>query len=113
MSLVQIVRPVLAGEITPVEPAVVIPTKWKDLFALLKGAVNVVFYVGIAICLVFMIVGGIKYATSGGDQKAAESARGTITSAVIGFVVVLGFRFILEIVLGLLGATTPGWWPTY
>jgi len=113
MSLVHIVRPVLAGEIEAVEPGVKFSDQWKDLANILKGAVNVVFYVGIALCLIFMIIGGIKYATSGGDKEQAQAARGTITNSIIGFVVILGFRFILEIVLGLLGVQAPGWWPGY
>lgn len=67
--------------------------------------VNVVFYAGVAICLAFAIVGGIKYATSGGDPKNTATARQTITNAVIGFIIVVGFRFIMGFVLRLVGAT--------
>ncbi|MCL5411817.1 MAG: pilin [Patescibacteria group bacterium] len=54
--------------------------------------------------LLYLIVGGIKYLTSGGDSKAAQSARETITTALIGLVIVTGVWFvalILETVLGI------------
>ena len=76
---------------------------WEKLGNILSAAVAVVFYVGIAICLIFMIIGGIKYATSGGDEKQMMAARGTITNAIIGFVVVVGFRFLIDLVIKFLG----------
>ena len=76
--------------------------------AWLGAIVNIVFYVGVAICLAFAIVGGIKYATSGGDPKNTAAARQTITNAIIGFIVVVGFRFIMVFVLRLMGATSSG-----
>ncbi len=66
--------------------------------------VNVVFYIGVGVCLSFAIVGGIRYATSGGDPKATGEARQTITNAIIGFIIVVGFRFVMGFVLRLIGA---------
>ncbi len=68
--------------------------------------VNVVFYIGVGVCLAFAIVGGIRYATSGGDPKATGEARQTITNAIIGFIIVVGFRFVMGFVLTLIGANT-------
>lgn len=46
----------------------------------------------------FLIWGGIRWITSGGDPKAVESARGQVTMAIIGLVIVFVsfviFRFI-------------------
>lgn len=70
--------------------------------------VNVVFYTGVAICLAFAVVGGIRYATAGGDPKANADARQSITNAIIGFLIVVGFRFIMGFVLSLIGAQTTG-----
>jgi hypothetical protein len=71
---------------------------------LLGLLVNVVFYIGVAVCLAFAIVGGIRYATSGGDPKATGEARQTITNAIIGFLIVVGFRFVMHFVLQLINA---------
>ncbi len=49
---------------------------------------------------IMLIVGGFKYITSGGDPKVAESARKTVTSAIVGLILValsiLILRFIAE-----------------
>jgi len=78
------------------------------------AVVNVVFYVGIALTVIFLIIGGIRYITSGGDKAGSEAARSMITNAVIGFIVVLGAFAIREIVKKLLGAdfTIPAWFGT-
>jgi len=41
------------------------------------------------IALLFLIWGGIRYMTSRGDPKAHEAARNTITSAVVGLLIIL------------------------
>ncbi len=46
------------------------------------------FIVGVAAVIV-MIVGGIRYVTSGGDPKNTQAAKDTILYAVIGIVVAL------------------------
>lgn len=102
MSLIEQAHAVI-DEKLPADPN--IDPKFFAVKGILGAAINLVFYVGVAISLIFMIVGGIKYATSGGDVKNAGAARNTITSAAIGFVVVVGFRFIIEIIVRLLGGT--------
>lgn len=47
---------------------------------------------------VLLVVGGFKYLTSGGDPKAAESAKKTITYAIGGFVIFAFSYIILKIV---------------
>jgi hypothetical protein len=44
---------------------------------------------------VMILVGGFKYLTAGGDQKATEAAKGTITSGIIGLVLAISAWFIL------------------
>ncbi|KKP92674.1 MAG: hypothetical protein UR98_C0020G0005 [Parcubacteria group bacterium GW2011_GWA1_36_12] len=53
--------------------------------------------------LVMFVVGGLKYLFSGGNPKRAESAKGTITSAFIGLVLVVGAYIILNIIAGFVG----------
>ncbi|MBU0649857.1 pilin [Patescibacteria group bacterium] len=66
-----------------------------DVFGFL---VNVVLGVGIAVTIIFLIIGGIQYITARGDQKAAGAARESLTNAVIGFVVVIG-AFTIRLIL--------------
>ncbi len=70
--------------------------------------INLVLGIGIALTIIFLIVGGIQYITSRGDQKAAEAARHTLTNAVIGFIIVIGAFTIKQIVGGALGAENAG-----
>ena len=50
------------------------------------------------VALVFLIWGGIRYMTARGDPKATDAARSTITSAVVGLLVILFAAAIMFIV---------------
>jgi len=76
-----------------------------DVFGFL---VNVVLGVGIAVTIIFLILGGIQYITARGDQKAAGAARESLTNAVIGFIVVIGAFTIRLILLNVIGGATEG-----
>jgi len=52
---------------------------------------------GIAV-FIMLLIGGFKYLTSGGDPKAAESARKTITYAILGLALILISWFILRFI---------------
>lgn len=60
--------------------------------------------VGIAL-FIMLIVGGYGFLFSGGDQKKLEKARGTITSAVIGVVVIIAAYLILKTIELFTGVT--------
>ena len=74
-----------------------------SLSAFVTFVINLVFGVGIAISLVFLIVCGIKYSMSSGDQTKAEEARNCITNAIIGAVVIIAFRLLINLALNLFG----------
>ena len=68
-------------------------------------AINIVLGIGVSLTIVFLIIGGIQYITSKGDQKATIEARTSLTNAVIGFIVVVG-AFTIKTILGnILGVT--------
>ncbi len=52
---------------------------------------------GIAV-FIMLIIGGFKWMTAGGDPKAAESARNTITYAILGLVLIIGAYVILRFI---------------
>ena len=67
---------------------------------LLKNALTVA---GV-ICLVFLIVGGFGFIVSaGGDAKAKEKGKNTITSALTGLILIIAAYWIIEIVQILTG----------
>jgi hypothetical protein len=78
---------------------------FNDLADVFGFLVNVVLGVGIAVTIVFLILGGIQYITAKGDQKAAGAAREALTNAVIGFIVVIGAFTIRTILINVIGKT--------
>ncbi|PIR43025.1 hypothetical protein COV24_04850 [candidate division WWE3 bacterium CG10_big_fil_rev_8_21_14_0_10_32_10] len=82
------------------------PTDITTLSDIVNLVINTVFVLGLAASLLFVIIGGIKYVTSQGDQTKAEEARNTITNAIIGAVVIVAFRVILSIALNIIGGGT-------
>ncbi|MCL2371265.1 pilin [Candidatus Saccharibacteria bacterium] len=69
---------------------------------------NVLVWLVAALAVAFIVIGGIKYVTSGGDEKKVASAKNTILYAVIGLVVALLANVIIRIVLGAIGVNTAG-----
>ncbi len=66
----------------------------------LSNAYNGALAIAGALAVVFVIIGGIKYATSSGDPQAATKARNTILYALIGLVVVMSAFVIVRLVTG-------------
>ena len=96
---------VAAGTSTNV---VAINLPFKNLADVFGFLINVVLGVGIAVTIIFLILGGIQYITARGDQKAAGAARESLTNAVIGFIVVIGAFTIRTILLSMLGLENVG-----
>jgi|SRR3989344_3472680 len=69
---------------------------------------NLLIIVALLISLIFLIYGGIKWITSGGDKAAVESARNTVVAAIVGLVIVLLTWVIINFVLQLLGLSGLG-----
>lgn len=90
-------------------------TRYSKFSGITGTLINIVFYGGVALALAFGIINGVKYATSGGDKMAAQAAKQGVTNAIIGFIIVIGFRTIVEVILRLLGssAAIPGTVPTW
>ncbi len=65
--------------------------------------INALLVVAFIAALVFLIVGGIRWILSGGDKEATGKAKGTITAALIGLVIVLAAWILLNIVTTLFG----------
>lgn len=64
---------------------------------------NVIIVVGVAVVVVMLALGFVKYVTSQGDKNAVDSAQKTLTYAVIGGVgllIVYGLRTIILTLLG-------------
>jgi hypothetical protein len=70
---------------------------------LLDNLISLTFIFAALAFFFMFIIGGIQWITSGGDKVAAESARGRITAAIIGLVIVFSVYAILKLIDSILG----------
>jgi hypothetical protein len=74
---------------------------WQDL---IPRIITLVFVVSAAVTLFFLIAGAIKWITSGGDKGKVEEARGRITAAVIGLLILAVvwalFQLLIQVAFG-------------
>lgn len=71
----------------------------SGLTGIIKTIIDILLFLIGAIAVIMLIVGGIKYVVSGGDQGATTSAKNTILYAVIGLVVAIMAYAIVNFVL--------------
>ena len=60
-----------------------------NIAQLLSILVNLAYFVAGLAFFINLIIGGIQWISSGGDPKSLQSARGRITSAFIGLIIVV------------------------
>lgn len=65
---------------------------------LLKRIIETMLFFAGGIATLFLIVGGYRYVTSTGNEEAMEKAKKTVTSAVIGIVIIVMAFAIVAIV---------------
>ena len=57
--------------------------------AIIMRVIEVLLSIAGLLAVIFLIVGGFRYITAGGNEETAESAKKTIIIAIIGIVVVI------------------------
>lgn len=67
---------------------------------ILAKVINLLLTLGGIISVIVIIIGGIRYVTSGGDSNQLRSARDTILYAVVGLVIAVMAFAIVNFVLG-------------
>jgi len=70
----------------------------KGLELIFKKILNYTVELAVVIVFIFLIIGGFRYLTSGGDPKATEAAKNTLTYAILGIVLLIGIWFILNFI---------------
>ena len=70
---------------------------------LLRAVITGVMVIAAIVFFFMLIVGGIRWITSGGDKTQTESARGQITAALIGLVIVFSAWAIVTLVNAFFG----------
>lgn len=64
----------------------------------LPNLITLGFIAATVTALFVLLIGGIKWITSGGDKTEIETARNTITSAIIGLVLIFGVYAIVRLI---------------
>jgi cytochrome bd-type quinol oxidase subunit 2 len=69
------------------------------LTSLIKKIINIFSVIVGVIAVIMIIIGGLKYITSGGESSNVSGAKNTIIYAIVGLVVVALAQFIVHFVL--------------
>jgi len=77
----------------------------KAVEALVRFLVSLLLFGGIILALIFLIIGGIRWITSAGDKEATARAKGTVTYALVGLVLLILSFIILGIIQVFLGVS--------
>lgn len=64
---------------------------------LVPSLVGLAFVIGALVFFFIMIIGAIQWITSGGDKAALEGARGKITNALVGVIILFGLFALLKV----------------
>jgi hypothetical protein len=72
---------------------------------ILSEVINIMSILVGVICVIMIIVGGLKYVTSGGESNNVSGAKNTIMYALIGLVVVAMAQIIVHFVLSRLSTS--------
>jgi hypothetical protein len=71
-----------------------------NLNKLLTNAVNIFSIIVGVVAVIMIIVGGLRYITSGGDSTKVSGAKNTLIYAIIGLIIVALAQLIVHFVLG-------------
>ena len=75
------------------------PAQLQDLEIVFGNVVKALLALGGIGLFLMLLSGGFKYLTSGGDPKAVEGAKNTLTYAIGGFVL-LAFSYLILLIIG-------------
>lgn len=73
--------------------------QFTNISSIMTNALPIIFAIAGLVLFLFLIWGGFDYLTSMGDPKKAEEARGKITNALIGFIIIFVSYWIVQVVI--------------
>lgn len=65
-----------------------------------EGILMTVYFIAGIVAVIAIIIGGIRYAASGGDSSGIQSAKNTILYAVVGLVIIIMAAAITAFIIG-------------
>jgi hypothetical protein len=73
----------------------------------ISSVISLLLFIAVVLALIFLLYGGIRWITSGGDKAKLDAARTTITGAVVGLILTFLAFFIINIIGFLFGIQNP------
>ena len=70
-----------------------------DIPGIIGGLITFIFVIAIIAAIFYLLWGGLRWITSGGDKQSVENARNQIIAAVVGLIVLFLTFLIFNIVL--------------
>lgn len=71
----------------------------EGLIRLIGKIINYALYLSGAVAVLFVIIGGYRYLTAGGNEEGAKKGRTTVTNALIGLVIIILAYVIVNVVV--------------
>mgnify|MGYP001595922330 CR=1 FL=1 len=84
------------------------PFGFSDIGQFITNALSLAFVIGIIVVLVMFVVGAIQWISSGGDKEGVGAARGRITHAIIGLVILAVSYALFHLAAQFVGFTQVG-----
>ena len=82
--------------------------KINDIGQLISALVGSIMIIASLLAFAYLLMGGIKWITSGGDKAGMEEARNKITHAIVGLIIVGAAWAIMNLVQNFLGVQIIG-----
>ena len=79
------------------------PEEVAYISQLIPNIIGLAFVIGAIVFFLIMLVGAIQWITSGGDKASLEGARGKITSAFFGIVILFATYAIVKVLESFFG----------
>ena len=89
IPVVSLAFPVLAYATEGLIPPQLEEVSKFSIIDIVRGIIQFILVVAFILAFIMLLIGGIRWITAGGDEKAVGSARNMITAALIGLVIVL------------------------
>ena len=100
VQLMAIAAPIYAADIsiTPKSGSSLESLKELTAGGIISGAISLILILVALVFFFILVIGGLKWITSGGDEKKVAAARAQITNALIGLVIVFAAWAIMSLI---------------
>lgn len=92
----------LAGDLIAAAPDQDAPAV-KSIPEVIDGLKLWIMTILAAVATLFLVIGGLRYMTAGGDPAQAEQAKGNFKAALVGYALAILAPVILQVLQGILG----------